>query len=86
MAFVYILQTISGKYYVGSTVDLPRRIEHHLRGHTPSTMRLRAQKLLLAQEYPTLQGARAVERKIKKLKRKDYIEQMVKDGYIKIVP
>jgi len=42
-------------------------------------------KLVFSQEYPSIEIARKVERKIKKLKRKDYIEKMVAEGYIKIV-
>lgn len=42
-------------------------------------------KLMLAQEYETLKIACEVERKIKKLKRKDYVEKMVKDGYIRLI-
>ena len=38
----------------------------------------------LAQKYPSLEIARKIERKIKALKRKDYIEKMIRDGYIKI--
>jgi len=41
-------------------------------------------KLVLSQEVPSLAIARKVERRIKKMKRKDYIEKMVSDGYIKI--
>jgi len=37
-AFLYILQSeTSGKFYVGSTDDLNRRISEHVRGHTPAT-------------------------------------------------
>ncbi|KKW02101.1 MAG: hypothetical protein UY52_C0024G0017 [Parcubacteria group bacterium GW2011_GWC2_49_9] len=38
--------------------------------------------LVLSQEYPTLVEARRIERRIKKFKRKDYIEKIVKDGFI----
>ena len=86
MAWVYILQTKSGRYYVGSTSDLKRRLEQHVVGHTHSTARLHPTSVLLKQEYETLKEARSVELKIKKLKRKDYIEQMIKEGYIKIRP
>jgi len=41
-------------------------------------------ELAFSQEYPTLTEARTIEKKIKKLKRKDYIEKIIKDGYIKI--
>jgi predicted GIY-YIG superfamily endonuclease len=40
----------------------------------------------LSQEYPTIEEARKIERKLKKLKRKDYISKIIKDGYIKIKP
>jgi predicted GIY-YIG superfamily endonuclease len=86
MAWVYILKTKSGKYYVGSTEDLGVRLEHHFGGYTPSTKALGAESLLLKQEYPTLKAARWVELKLKKLKRRDYIEKILKDGYIKLSP
>lgn len=86
MAYVYILKTKSGKYYVGSTENLSTRLAHHIGGHTPSTKKLGAEALLLSQEYETLKDARSVEYKIKNLKRKDYIEKMLKDGYIKVKP
>ena len=84
MAWVYILETEMGKYYVGSTTNLEERLKHHMGGYTPSTKALKFKKLLLKQEYETLKEARAVESKIKKLKRRDYIEKMIEDGYIKI--
>ncbi len=86
MAWVYILKTKSGKFYVGSTPDLKRRFQQHLVGHTHSTKRLEAESILLKQEYKSLKEARSVEYKIKALKRKDYIEKMIKDGYIKVQP
>ncbi|MDO8517797.1 MAG: GIY-YIG nuclease family protein [bacterium] len=86
MAWVYILKTKSGKYYVGSTENLDERLRHHFGGYTPSTKRLHVQSLALAQQYKSLKDARAVELKIKKLKRKDYIEKMLQDGYIKLSP
>ncbi|MEI6863822.1 MAG: GIY-YIG nuclease family protein [Candidatus Adlerbacteria bacterium] len=84
MAWVYILKTKSGKYYVGSTTDMDERFKHHMGGHTPSTKSLGPEKVLLKQEYKTLKEARFVEGKIKNLKRRDYIEKILKDGYIKI--
>jgi predicted GIY-YIG superfamily endonuclease len=38
MAFLYILESLTtGRFYVGSTSDLDRRMEEHARGHSPST-------------------------------------------------
>lgn len=41
---------------------------------------------VLVQGYSALEFARKVERKLKKLKRKDYIEKMIQVGYIKVRP
>jgi putative endonuclease len=86
MAWVYIIKTTSGKYYVGSTRDIEKRIEQHDRKQTFTTKRLGVQDVVLTQEYPIIQQARSVERQIKNLKRRDYIDKMVKDGYIKLLP
>ena len=84
MAWVYILQTKAGSYYVGSTTDIDARLKHHFGGHTPSTKSMGVEKLLLKQEYKSLHKARIIEQKVKALKRKAYIDKMVKDGYIKM--
>ena len=87
MSFVvYILKTSSGKYYIGSTTDLDKRIAHHKGGFTPSTKRLGKVEIVFKQEYKTLKDTRTIEKKFKKLKRKDYIEKIIKDGYIKVRP
>ena len=85
MGIVYILQSsASGKYYIGSTNDIDRRISQHKHGHTLSTKRLGDFKLVFHQEFPSLIIARKVERKIKKWKRRDYIDRIVQEGQIKI--
>jgi len=87
MAYVYILEGINNKkYYIGSTANLEVRLKHHLGGHTPSTKRFGELKLVFSQQYDTLEKARSVERKLKKLKRKDYLERIIGDGFIKIKP
>lgn len=86
MAWVYILKTGVGKYYIGSTNNIPVRLRHHFGGHTPSTKNLKVTSLALAQKYDNIKDARLVELRLKKLKRKDYIEKMLQDGYIKIKP
>ena len=84
MTSVYILKTSSGKYYIGSTIDLDKRIKHHKGGHTPSTKRLGTVDLVFSQEYDSINTARMIENRLKKLKRRDYIEKIIKDGIIKI--
>jgi putative endonuclease len=82
--YLYILKDSCGKFYVGSTTDIPRRMKQHQYGHTQTTTRMDAPKLVLSQEYETLSAARIVERKIKRMKRKDYVAKMVQEGYIRI--
>jgi putative endonuclease len=85
MAYVYILESLTdGRYYIGSTTDLENRFKHHLGGYTPSTKRFGKIKLVFSQKYNTIKEARIIERKLKKLKRKDYIERIIKDRFIKM--
>lgn len=87
MAYVYILESITdGRYYIGSTVDLTKRLNHHIGGYTPTTKRFGKVKLVFNQEYKYLKDARIIEKKLKKLKRKDYIKKIIEDGFIKMRP
>ena len=85
MAFVYIIKSLtSEKYYIGSTSDIDRRLKQHISGHTHTTKRFGELKLVFSQEYDNLKDARVIERKLKKLKRKDYIKKIITDGFIKM--
>ena len=86
MAWVYIARMINNQYYVGSTTDLNQLTNQHRHGDTATTKNREFSAVVLKQEYNTLKQARTVERKIKKLKRRDYIEEMIKGGYIKMLP
>ena len=82
--FVYILKDDKNKFYIGSTSDLERRMRQHKSEHTQTTNRMKNPVPVLTQKYSSLKEAREIELKIKKLKRKDYIEKMIRDGHIKI--
>lgn len=85
MAYVYILESvIDGRYYIGSTINLEKRINHHIGGHTPTTKRFGGVSLVFKQEYDTLIMARKIEKRLKKLKRRDYVEKIIKEGFIKM--
>ena len=84
MAYVYILETEIGFYYIGSTTNLSARMKHHVGGHTESTSKFGALKLVFSQEYQTLSEARIIEKRLKKLKRRDYLEKIIKEGIIRM--
>ena len=85
MAYVYILESlVDGRYYVGSTINLETRLRHHVNGGTPSTKRYGKIKLVFSQEYGSLEKARYIEKRLKKLRRKDYLAKIINDGFIKI--
>jgi len=82
--FVYILRdSINGKLYIGSTNDITRRLYQHQHGHTSTTKRMQDIELVFSQKVLNIELARKIERRLKNLKRKDYIEKIIEDGYIK---
>jgi len=80
---VYILKDSSHKYYIGSTDNIVRRLAHHKYGGTYTTKRMRNPEPVLIQKYMNLKEARKVELKLKNFKRRDFIEKIIKDGFIK---
>ncbi|MBU4284852.1 GIY-YIG nuclease family protein [Patescibacteria group bacterium] len=85
-AYVYILKDENNKFYIGSTSNLIRRIKQHDHGYTQTTNRMENPVLVFSQEYANLKTARWIEQRLKKLKRKDYVEKIISDGYIKMSP
>jgi len=65
MAWVSILQSSTGRHYIGSTVDLDQRLKQHRRGHTHTTRRLGELTLAASKEVGTLSEARQIERRLK---------------------
>jgi putative endonuclease len=85
MVFVYILRSLrNNRFYIGSTNNVNKRLVKHNQRLVRSTRNFRPYKIELSQEYDTLTQAKQIEYKIKRLKRKDYISKMIKDGYIKM--
>ena len=82
--FIYILK-INGKktFYIGSTINLERRLSEHKRGKVASTKPYLPLELVFKQKCSSYAQARALELKLKKFKRKDYLEQIIQDGIIK---
>jgi putative endonuclease len=69
MAWVYMLRGSSGRFYIGSTTDLDRRVQQHQSGHTHTTRRLGGSLEIVASlQLPTLEAARTLERELKRKK------------------
>lgn len=87
MGTVYILKSVrDGRYYIGSTINLTQRLKHHMDRFTPTTKRFGGIELVFKQEFGTIREARRIELRLKKLKRRDYIEKIIKEGVIKMHP
>lgn len=83
--YVYILQSENtDSYYVGATKDVQNRLREHNAGETSSTKNKGPWLIRFTQEYATLQEAKKIESRIKHLKRRDIIEQIIADGVIKM--
>ena len=77
-AFLYILQSeTSGKFYVGSTDDLDRRLSEHARNHTPSTRGRGPWSLVYRESFTTLLDARRRELEIKRWKSSRMIRALI---------
>lgn len=78
MAFVYILRSEpTGRYYVGSTNDLGRRLEEHERGHSLATRGRDPGKLVYQESLPTVLDARRRENEIKGWKSSKLITRLI---------
>jgi len=83
--FVYIIQSVkNGIYYIGSSINPTSRLAEHNQGKVKATKGKGPWILKFTQRYPIVRIARQIEYKLKRLKRRDYIEKIIKDGYVKL--
>ena len=65
MAHVYILRCADGSFYVGSTIDLRRRVGQHERGEGAAYTRRRLPvELVFSQEFDRVDDAYVVEKQV----------------------
>ena len=84
MGFLYILESEKdGRYYIGSTNNLERRLAEHNSGKTRSIKNLRPVRLVFYKEFDTLTQARQMELKLKSFKSRKILEKIVEDQNIK---
>ena len=80
MAYLYVLQSLaSGKFYVGSTSGLTRRLSEHHRNHSPSTRGRGPWELVYQEEFHSLAAARRREGEIKSWKSHAAIELLIRE-------
>jgi putative endonuclease len=77
--FVYVLKSLKdGRYYVGTAKDLPERLQRHNQGRSEYTRNARPWELVYSEEHPSRSEAMKREYGIKRQKRKEYIESLIK--------
>jgi putative endonuclease len=83
MAWVYILQNPSGKFYIGQTEDLSARLENHNRTDAfegKFTRKNGPWRLVWQEEHPNRSSAVMRERQIKKMKSSKWIRDHLLNG------
>lgn len=85
MGTVYILKSLrNGRYYIGSTVNIDRRLHEHNSGKSTYTKLSRPFELVFRQNFDSLVEAKRIEYKIKRLKSRAIIERIVEEGFIRL--
>jgi putative endonuclease len=81
MAWVYILYSKKiDKYYVGACTDLDRRFYEHNLGRSKFTSTGIPWELVYTEEWEDLVLAKQRELKIKKMKSRVYIQELIRKG------
>ena len=79
MAWMYILECADGSYYVGSTIDLERRLSKHQEGlGAKYTSRRLPAKLVYSEEYDRVEDAFRREKQVQNWSRAKR-EALIKD-------
>ncbi len=77
---VYILQSLkNGRYYIGSTNKIDRRLKEHNAGEVKATRFITPLKLKVFLPCSTLKEARQAEYRLKKYKRKNILELVIQE-------
>jgi putative endonuclease len=77
----YILHSQKlGKYYLGACTEIKRRLYEHNIGHSKFTSTGIPWTLVYSEEFIDLKDAKAREMKVKKMKSKKYIEELIEKG------
>jgi len=87
MNCVYILKSAkNGRYYIGSTNDLERRLVEHNSGKIKSLRNIRPLIVVFKKQFKYIEEARKVEQRLKKFKNKNILDKIIQDQEIKLGP
>jgi putative endonuclease len=76
MYTVYVIKSIDKDwFYVGQSVNVLRRLDHHNRGYNRSTKPYRPYELVMTEEYTTREQARNREKELKSTTGKRFIRK-----------
>ena len=76
---MYVLRSLaSGKFYVGHTENLAKRLFEHNCNRVPSTRNRGPWDLVYTEEYATRSQASRRERQVKRMKSHTWIEQVAR--------
>ena len=85
IGYVYILQSrINSRFYVGSTIEINKRLSEHNNGYVKSTRNMRPWELKFYKKFDSIRNARQIEFKIKKLKSRKIIERIILEQELKL--
>ena len=80
MFYVYILYSkIIDKYYIGSCQNIQDRLNDHLNSRSKYTKIAKDWELKHSEAYPTRSEAYQREMKVKKMKSRKYIENLIEN-------
>ena len=81
MAYIYILKSLKyPKLYVGSTIDLERRIIQHNSGFSRYTKIYMPWKIIYTEEFINIQDARKREKYLKSCAGRKFIKKNIYSG------
>ncbi len=79
--FVYILESeIDGRFYIGQTQNVSKRLERHNKGYNKATKSKRPWKLLISVSVSNRAEAIKLERKLKSLKKRSSIIKFIEEN------
>jgi putative endonuclease len=76
--YVYILESNKdGRYYIGSTYDIAKRLAYHNKGLSPYTSKFKPWAIRYQEEFDSLKEARSRERNLKEWKNHKRIQALL---------